>query len=279
MNLGIFHPRTFFLETWREMDREAAAERAAHGDAYDFRPLVAMIVSAVCLTLAVYWGDARTLTRVIAEIDPAPGDFLFNLRHGPWWELAIRGYWASWRVLGYFIIPALMAKAYGETLREQGIARSEHAYGHVYLASYLVVFGCVLVIYATGDEDFFNTYPFYQAASRSWVDFLSWEAFYIAQFFALEFFFRGLWLRALKRTMGSHAIFVMMVPYVMIHHPGKPLPETLGAIFAGIFLGTLAMKTKSIWGGFFVHVGVAVSMDFMALLHGDRLPETWLPVF
>ena len=35
----------------------------------------------------------------------------------------------------------------------------------------------------------------------------------------------------------------MIVPYCMIHY-GKPLPETLGAIGAGLILGTLAMRTQ-----------------------------------
>ena len=56
----------------------------------------------------------------------------------------------------------------------------------------------------------------------------------------------------------------MIVPYCMIHY-GKPLPETLGAIGAGLMLGTLAMRTRSIWGGVLIHVGVATTMDVLAL--------------
>jgi membrane protease YdiL (CAAX protease family) len=50
----------------------------------------------------------------------------------------------------------------------------------------------------------------------------------------------------------------------MIHY-GKPLPETMGAIGAGLLLGTLAMRTRSIWGGVLIHVGVATTMDVLAL--------------
>ena len=50
----------------------------------------------------------------------------------------------------------------------------------------------------------------------------------------------------------------------MIHY-GKPMPETLGAIGAGIILGTIAMRTKSIWGGMLIHIGVAMTMDVLAL--------------
>jgi len=57
----------------------------------------------------------------------------------------------------------------------------------------------------------------------------------------------------------------------MIHY-GKPVLETLGAIVAGTVLGTLALRTRSIWSGFLIHVTVAVSMDIAALLMGPGLP-------
>ena len=37
------------------------------------------------------------------------------------------------------------------------------------------------------------------------------------------------------------------------------------AIGAGLILGTLAMRTRSIWGGVLIHVGVAMTMDVLAL--------------
>jgi membrane protease YdiL (CAAX protease family) len=52
----------------------------------------------------------------------------------------------------------------------------------------------------------------------------------------------------------------------MIHF-GKPMPETLGAIFAGIILGVLSLKSNSIWLGVLLHFSVAIAMDCFALLH------------
>ena len=60
----------------------------------------------------------------------------------------------------------------------------------------------------------------------------SWEVLYALQFLSLEFFFRGFLLQGLRRALGANAIFVMIVPYCMIHY-GKPMAETLGAIVAG----------------------------------------------
>ena len=94
---------------------------------------------------------------------------------------------------------------------------------------------------------------------------------YAASFLALEFFFRGFILFSLKRVMGSYAIFVMIVPYCMIHFH-KPVAEVVGAIFAGIVLGTLAMATRSIWFGVLIHISVAVSMDLLAIMHTTGFP-------
>ena len=75
----------------------------------------------------------------------------------------------------------------------------------------------------------------------------------------------------LKRALGSHAIFVMCVPYCMIHFH-KPVQEVTGAIFAGIILGTLALRTRSIWCGVLIHVSVAWTMDLLALSHTTGFP-------
>ena len=56
----------------------------------------------------------------------------------------------------------------------------------------------------------------------------------------------------------------MTVPYCMIHF-GKPMPETFGAIGAGVVLGFMSLKTRSIWLGAMLHVAVAWSMDAAAL--------------
>ena len=72
--------------------------------------------------------------------------------------------------------------------------------------------------------DFGTYYPFYKRASRSWFDFLVLGRMYFAQFFALEMFFRGFWLGALRRASGRAPSSSMAVPYCMIHF-GKPYLE------------------------------------------------------
>jgi membrane protease YdiL (CAAX protease family) len=183
---------------------------------------------------------------------------------GEYWELWGFVWWSGWRVLGYVIIPMIViAILPGEHLREYHISLRGF-FKHLWI--YALMFALILpaVIQASTTGAFRHTYPFYRMANRSMFDLLSWEGLYGIQFLSLEFFFRGFLLQGLRKAMGANAIFVMIVPYCMIHY-GKPLPETFGAIFAGLILGTLAMRTRSIWGGVLIHIGVAVTMDVLAL--------------
>lgn len=92
----------------------------------------------------------------------------------------------------------------------------------------------------------------------------------------LKYFFRGFMLETLAPRLGAGAIFVMAVPYMMIHL-SKPWPEAAGAIAFGILLGILALRSRSIWGGALVHVTIALSMDLMSLAQTGRWPAQGWP--
>jgi len=289
--LDELYPPLFFLGTWQRIDEEARIERLERrkaGAGYDWRPLIVLCFGAVFLTLMEFWGDSRTFHDVLAWAhgDADEPTFWSGLQSGPFRKLNGHAWWAGWRVLGYFVLPCLVTWTIMRgRIRDYGLSTKgfrEHAW--IYAFAFLIVF--VLVVIVSYTDSFSTYYPFYRqrlndadpaGAHRSWFDFGTWELLYAAQFFSLEFFFRGWWLEACKRTMGSHAIFAMVVPYCMIHY-GKPLPETLVAIIAGVFLGTLAMKTRSIWSGFLIHCSVAISMDVAAILQTEgHLPTQWWP--
>lgn len=120
----------------------------------------------------------------------------------------------------------------------------------------------------SGTEGFQRKYPFYhlKPGEHPWPRMLIFEILYALQFVALEFFFRGFVLHGTRHRFGSGSIFVMMVPYCMIHFQ-KPMPETFGAIIAGIVLGFTSLKTRSIWLGASLHIAVAWSMETLALSH------------
>ncbi len=226
---------------------------------FDARPLVVLVVVAVSLTIQEYWGQRAVFYGLFPDARELP-------LGSEYYELQAFGWWTFWRVFGYLILPAVVVWAMpGEKLRDYGLLTRDFK-KHVVI--FLVLFSLVLpfVVGASFFPGFQKTYPFYKLAHRSVFDLLVWEVMYALQFFSLEFFFRGFMLQGLRRAMGVHAIWVMVVPYCMIHY-GKPMAETLGAIVAGLVLGTVAMRTRSIWSGVLAHVAVAVTMDVLSIVH------------
>lgn len=134
----------------------------------------------------------------------------------------------------------------------------------LYASCFLIMFP--LVILASFTPIFQSKYPFYKPlATEPWLTyFLIWESLYLIQFIAVEFFFRGFLLHGIKKQFGFYSIWIVMIPYCMIHFH-KPMPEAIGAIIAGLVLGTFSLKNNSIWLGVFLHAGVALTMDLMAL--------------
>jgi len=275
--------KSFLYDRWREIDAEPAeaapapaaeaaplskAERrrraraAERGQsdvapaAWDFRPIVVLITVAVSLTLQEYIGEREFFSKHFPD-----------LAYGDYGELMRHAWWALWRFLGYVVIPVIVILCMpGERLRDYYLSiKNFRRKAGVYVVLFLLILPVVIAAPRLF-SGFYLTYPFYKWANRSAFDLWTWEAMYAVQFMSLEFFFRGFMLKALRPRFGSHAIFVMIVPYCMIHY-GKPMPETLGAIVAGLVLGTLAMRTRSIWGGVLIHIAVAITMDMMAVSH------------
>ncbi len=118
----------------------------------------------------------------------------------------------------------------------------------------------------SANEHFQATYPFYplEPGDALWPNFWRWELFYGLQFFALEFFFRGFMVHGTRQRFGIYSVFVMTVPYCLIHF-GKPMQEAFASIIAGIVLGLMSLKTRSVWMGALLHVSVALSMDISSL--------------
>lgn len=220
-----------------------------------YQTLILLCWAAVALTFLEYYGNSGSIFFQWLQKVLPDGTYSSVYRHA-YWSLACSTAYFVFPLATILFTKNLRLRDYG--LRTQGLL--SHAW--IYIVLYLMVLPAVIAVsYA---PSFQHTYPFYHLAHRSFVDLGLWWIFYGLQFFFLEFFFRGYLLHGTKQALGVYSIFVSSIPYCMIHY-GKPMPETLGAIIAGVVLGTLSLRTMSIWSGFLIHISVAYSMDILSL--------------
>lgn len=268
----------FFHRTWEAVDEEATLLRISEPRQIDYRPAACFVITAVVLTMQEYYGGRSFFEQVIRPaIESSHLSSTGLARFHKYDELFGYGWWATSRIAGYVLFPLPLWKLLfpKDSLLDMGLRiRGFASHLWIYGLCLLVVVPAMLVV--SREPDFGSYYPFYKLSSRSYADWLAWEAMYFLQFFALELFFRGFMLGALRRSLGASAIFAMALPYCMIHY-GKPYLEANGAIVAGVVLGSLAMRTRSIYAGFLVHITVAFSMDFLALQHRGALPSLLWP--
>lgn len=179
-------------------------------------------------------------------------------------------YWCLWQVLIYLLLPIAIVKLLlRQKLSDYGLKlRGMFRDWWVYALMLAVILPLVLLM--AQRDSFQETYPFFrpprghEPSPEYWQRFWAFELTYALHFISLEFFFRGFILHGTRKSLGAYSIFVMMIPYCMIHFT-KPLPETLGSLVAGLVLGFMSLRTRSVWLGAGCHVTVALSMDLLAV--------------
>lgn len=263
----------WFGEPLRKIDAESLAFRASEaGQGIDWKTITVILVAAVSLTIQNYTSSPDKLVPVcgmIAERASGPearkqiADTLndWNSDKGArltWFGICL--------ILTYTVLPLTAIKLlFREKLLDYGLGiRGVIADWPVYVA-----FACIMVPLVwlfSAEQRFQEHYPFYRIQSRDEVGpvFYRWEVIYAIQFMSLEFFFRGFIVHGTKHRFGAYAVFVMVIPYCMIHYL-KPWPETCGSILAGVGLGVVSLVTRSIWPGAALHIMVAWGMDFSSL--------------
>jgi membrane protease YdiL (CAAX protease family) len=262
----------------REVEADAQSFRESPaGQGADYKILTVFVTTSVMLTLQQYGSAGAAVDWTVRAFNSigltGVGDAITSAM-GHREHAQLFGLMPSYvmQFLGWFLVPCLIIRlVFRERISDYGIKLQGFLAGWwLYLVMLAVVLPLVYLV--SFRESFLLTYPYYRlnADEPFWPHLWCWEALYLTSFFFLEFFFRGFMIHGAKHRLGAYAILPMTVPYCMIHF-GKPLPETLGSIIAGLALGFMSLKTRSIWMGTALHVTVAVTMDVLALSHAGRL--------
>lgn len=179
--------------------------------------------------------------------------------------------------LYYWLVDKQQNGFYGMQPKRKGL--------RVYLVLLLLM--VPIIILAAQQPDFLKAYPTYRDTGAhdvlnvpKWLTVLGYELAYGWDFVPTELLFRGFLVIGLSRILQAASpaahptssnltvpgpVLPMIVWYVTIHF-GRPLGETVSSLFGGYILGVLALSTRSIWGGLFIHIGIAWLMELAAFL-------------
>ena len=237
----------------------------------DRRAIFALVYTAFGLTSIHYLKNPESVATLLTG--SGFSDFGQSLVQSPENNLAALAWWVTIATIFYFVLPLSVIKFIWKANAADFGLKFAHEPGFWKLLAACTAVMLPLVYLMSLTLSFAAKYPFlriYNGEPYIGRTLFIWELIYFLQFFGLEFFFRGFLLHSLKSSLGLYSIFVMTVPYCMIHF-GKPPAETFSAIAAGIFLGWLSYRNGSIWLGLMLHCVVAFSMDILALNNKNLL--------
>ncbi len=221
----------------------------------DRRVVIVFLAVAVLQTISFYFTQRRFFRENLFEhfqnfSDPYLLEYL---------------YWFVGDFFTFFILGIIIIKfGFREKLSDFGLQIGDAKTG----LSISVIFISVMIVliwFVSATPDFAQKYPHLSGAKSDWNTLLIYEAGMLLYMFAWEFIWRGFMLFGLEKKFGNYAVLMQMIPFVILHN-GKPFLETFGAIFGGIALGILALRTRSIYYCVVTHIGVMFSIDLISTL-------------
>ena len=264
----ISYLHNLFIHTWHNASKESFNfHKKEENQKIDSKVIIILIYIAFSLSIVKYFGNPNYILQSIntlvlnlfkIEIEQL---FIYSKKA----EFYQRIWWISTILFFYLLIPFVIVRfIFKQKIKEFGFSTANIFKDY---PIYLLMLATMLpiVYFASKTNSFQARYPIFKPVSGELFPlFFYWQVAYLIQFVAVEFFFRGFIIHGLKLRFGIYSIFISTIPYCMVHF-GKPLGETLAAILAGIILGTLSLKSRSILLGIAIHYSVAITMDLFAL--------------
>ncbi len=150
-----------------------------------------------------------------------------------------------------------------------GVKQSTHLL-RVYGFAYLLLIPIFILVSIT--PQFLEYYPKMKIACcegafgwSNWQLILPFELSYANDFLGVESMFRGAMVIGLSKWLGPRTVLPMIIAYMCIHL-GKPDMELCSSVIGGYILGILAYRTKHLWGGIIIHLGIAMLFEALGMI-------------
>ncbi|MCW8850909.1 MAG: CPBP family intramembrane metalloprotease [Melioribacteraceae bacterium] len=222
----------------------------------DFKSVIIFLSSTILFTISWYYSNPKYFSEIFSFHKS------FELVYE---DLTAFSFWFIFDTILFLFIPIIIVLIiFKEKLRNYGLRIGKWKTGLSFSILSIIVF--IPIIYFISYSSIFRDYfPLMESATDNLLVFLIYEALFILFILSWEFIFRGFMLFGLEKKFGLYSILIQMIPFVMLHN-GKPFIETFTAIFGGLFLGYLALRTRSIFYGFLIHTFILLSLDIIAFL-------------
>jgi membrane protease YdiL (CAAX protease family) len=230
----------------------------------DWKLYVVLVAAPLLLSIYYYFGYGSTIP---------PANFAYkvfsNFATMPDGEVYARIYqFVSFFIL-CLIIPSLFQKfVIKKSFKEIGFGFGDTKFGLKLLLFVPLIM--IILYFGTDSPDVKSEYPLAKLLHTRHDLIFMYEICYVLFYYvAWEFFFRGFILFNLKDKMGGfNAILIQTISSCLIHL-GKPGAETIGAIAIGILFGIFALRSRSIWYVFLLHIVMGLSTDlYIIFVHG-----------
>lgn len=221
----------------------------------DIHIYVLLLSAPVLLTLYRYHGYPQYFFDYFPSVKTlANGDILAR-----YWQFTV------FFVL-MFILPALYVKfGLKKSLYDFGWGLGDVKYGAKWLIT--IPFVVVPIIYLSSKMPSVRAeYPLAKIFLTDQHGLFTYELAYILLYYvAWEFFFRGFLLFGLRERFGDvNAILIQTISSCLVHID-KPEGEIIGSIVVGILFGIIALRSRSIWYVFLIHISIGVLTDLFII--------------
>jgi membrane protease YdiL (CAAX protease family) len=179
-------------------------------------------------------------------------------------------YARGWQFVVFFILmfvaPVLYIKlVMKRPLSDFGFGLGDIKWGSKWLIA-IPLLVVPLIYISSKMPDVQSEYPLAKTLLADQSHLFVYELGYIVFYYiAWEFFFRGFLLFGLKERFGAfNAVLIQTISSCLIHID-KPEGEIIGSIFIGILFGMIALRSRSIWWVFLLHISIGVLTDLFII--------------